>query len=203
MGDAFPEPSQLQKVGRWQFSLRRMFAATTAVATVLGLATWGGWVQSDAVVYLSMAVVAAVFSSTARRVLLGSCVILGASWLAMILGEMLFGNYGRFGVHPRSFWIIAGFLTASAVILRRFTKAGPFSLVASLVLAEVFVAIVIVYTCGYPTLFEAFDSEHREFVLLHLRGWFPTVQQWLIVVPWLTGIVLGEVLTRRKKASDR
>ena len=71
-------PKPMQELGRYQFSLRRMFIATTAVAAVFGLAVWGGWVHSDAVVYLSIAVVAAVFSSIARRTLLGGCVILGA-----------------------------------------------------------------------------------------------------------------------------
>ena len=202
MGGACPKSPQSQKAGRWQFSLRRMLAATTAVAAVLGLAAWGQWVHSDAVVYLSIAGVAAVFSSTARRTLLGGCVILLAFWLAMVLGEIAFGMHGRSG-DPRSFWIFAGLLMLSAMILRLYTKAGALSLAGSLVLSELFTAIVIVYTYGCPTLFEAFDSENRQFALQHLRGNFPTVQQWLIVVPWLTGIVLGELLVRFKKAGDR
>lgn len=202
MGDVRPKPSQSQKLGRWQLSLRQMLAATTAAGTVLGLAAWGGWVQSDAVVYLAIAVVAAVFSSTARRTLLGVCIILGTFWLAMVLGEIAFGPGGRFTPNPLSFWVFAGLLTLSAMILRRFTKADAFSLVASLVLAEVFAAIVIVYTYGCPTLFNAFDSENRDSVLRHLRIWFPIFPQWLIVVPWLTGIALGEVLARHKKARD-
>jgi hypothetical protein len=205
MGDACLKPSQLQKVGHSQFSLRQMFIATTGIATVCGLATWGGWICSDAVVYLSIAVVAAAFSSTARRALRGGCVILGAFWLAMVLGEGVFGSTGGSSKWPGplSSWIFAGFLMLSAMVLRRFTKAGAFSLAASLVLAEVFTAIMIVYICVSSTLFEAFDSENRRRVLIELRAWFPTVEQWLIVVPWLTGIVLGELLTRHKKAGDR
>lgn len=202
MGVGCPEPSQRQKVGRWQFSLRRMLAATTAVATVLGLATWGGWIRTDAVVYLSIAVMAATFSSPARRALLGGCVILGAFWLACVLGQIVFGAHGRM-VDPRSMRVFAGLLTLSAMFLRLYTKAGACSLTASLVLAQLFTAIVIVYTYGCPTLFEAFASENREYVLLHLRGNFPTDQQLLIVPPWLTGIVLGEILTRYKKAGGR
>ena len=89
-------PKPMQELGRYQFSLRRMFIATTAVAAVFGLAVWGGWVHSDAVVYLSIAVVAAVFSSIARRTLLGGCVIL-ALWLSFVLGGMLFGDHSLEG----------------------------------------------------------------------------------------------------------
>lgn len=205
MGDVDSKPPQLQKAGRWQFSLRQMLAATTAVAMVLALAAWGGWGHSDAVVYLAIAVVAAVFSSTARRALLGGCVILGAFWLAVLLGETVFGGTGGTGKWPGPLtsWIFAVLLTSSATILRRFTKAGAFSLAASLLLAEVCVALVIVYICVSATLLDAFGSENRWVVLMELRAWFPTVEQWLIVVPWLTGIALGELLARRKKAGDR
>ena len=89
------------------------------------------------------------------------------------------------------------------MILRRFTKAGAFSLAASLVLAEVFAAIAIVYTYGCPTLFQAFQGEHRESVLRHLLIWFPIFPQWLIVAPWLIGIALGELLNRHKKGGGR
>lgn len=203
MNDTCPESSRSQKAGPWQFGLRQMLAATTAVAAVLGLATWGGWVRSDAVAYLSVAVVAAALFAAARRVLLGGCVILGLFWLAMVLGDVVFGTGGRSTPGRLESWLFAGFLMPSATILRRFTKAGALSLAASLVLAEVVAAIAIVYTYGCPTLFEAFDRANREFVLAHLRVWFPAVGQWLIVVPWLTGIVLGELLVRGKKAGDR
>ena len=103
MDAAFPEPSRLQEIRCRRFSLRRMLAATTGVAAVFGLAAWGGWVRSDAVAYLSIAVVAAVFSPAARRVLLGGCVILGTFWLAMVLGEIAFGPGGRLTPNPRSF----------------------------------------------------------------------------------------------------
>lgn len=203
MDTAFPEdPKASQELERYQFGLRRMLAATMALAAVFGLAAWGGWVRSDAAVYLSIAAVAAVFSSGARRALLGACVIIGALWLAMFLGGMVFGMHGR-GCDPRSFWIFAGFLTASAVILRLYTKACVFSLVASLVLAETFAAIVIVYTYGRPTLFQAFANEDRAYVLQHLRNNFVLIQQWLIVVPWLAGIVLGWFFARNRKGRQR
>jgi hypothetical protein len=192
-----------QELGRYQFSLRRMFVATTAVAAVFGLAAWGGWVHSDAVVYLSIAVLASVFSSTARRTLLGSCVILGAFWISLLLGGLVFGYHGR-GVGQGAFWIFAGLLTVFAMILRLYTKAGAFSLVTSLLLTEIFTAMMIVYISAYPTLFEAFaNNEHRAVVLVRLRGNFPIDEQWLIVVPWLAGIVFGEILARQKSADNR
>lgn len=194
MGDSCPEPSPAPKAARWQFGLRQMIAATTAVAAVLSLSAWGGWIHSDAVAYLSIALVAAVFSSTARRALLGGCVIVGAFWLAMVLGHAAFGARGR-GLDPRFLWIFAVLLTPSATILRLCTKAGAVSLATSLLLSEIFAAIVIVYTYGCPTLLEAFARENRHYVLQHLRGnFFTTDQQWLIVAPWLAGIVLGEVV---------
>ncbi len=192
-------PKPMQELGRYQFSLRRMFIATTAVAAVFGLAVWGGWVHSDAVVYLSIAVVAAVFSSIARRTLLGGCVILRALWLSFVLGGMLFGDHSLEG-DRRSLWIFAAFLPVSAMMLRLYTKAGAFSLLVSLLLAEIFAAMAIVYTYGLPTLFQAFASEDRPYAIQHLRSYFPIIEQWLIVTPWLAGIVLGEVLARRRKA---
>jgi hypothetical protein len=203
MDTALPErPKPLPPLRRWQFGLRHILAATTGVAAVLGLAAWGGWLHSDAVEYLLIAVVAGVFSPTARRVLLGGCVILGVFWLAMTLGASLFGVQGR-GVDPRFRWIFAGLLTVSATLLRRYTKAGAFSLAASLLVIEVFMAVVIVYTYGCPTLFEAFGNEHRASAIQHLQSHFPTVEQWWIVTPWAAGIVFGAFWARHTKKGDR
>lgn len=188
-----------RQLGRWQFASRHLLAATTGVALVFGMAAWGGWGTSDAVVYLSIVVVTAVFSPTARRVLLGSLTILAAFWLADRLGAMLFGRRGRW-VDPRSLWVFAAFLAISATILVRYTKAGALSLVASLLLIEVFLAIVIVYTYGCPTLFEAFDNEHRAFVLQHLQHHFLTAPHGWIIAPWFMGIGLGELWTRHRQA---
>ena len=59
---AFPEnPKPARELTRCQFSLRRMFIATTAVAILFAFAAWGGWVKSDAVVYLAIAVLTGVF----------------------------------------------------------------------------------------------------------------------------------------------
>ena len=70
---------------RWQFSLRQLFAAITGIAILLGWALWGGWVRSDAVVYLSIAVLAGVFSCAARQGLIGAGAILAALWLTGVM----------------------------------------------------------------------------------------------------------------------
>lgn len=184
--------------GHRQFGLRRMFVATAGVAVVLGLAAWGGWIHSDATAYLSIVMAAAVMFSRVRRVVLGGCAILIAWWLAMVLAELLFGIQGR-GGNPRGYWIFACILAFFAVVLRTCTKAGTVSLVGSLLLAEAFTAIVIVYTYGYPTLFQALGGERRAYVLQHLRGNFPVREQWLIVPPWLGGIVLGGLLSQLRR----
>jgi len=200
------EPSETNATtpdrNRWQFSLRRMFVATTAVAIVFGLAAWGGWVKSDAVVYLAIAVLAGVFWSAARRALLGACAILGAFSLGWILGAAIFGPPGH-GVPPGLLWTPAVPLAASAALMRVFTRANALSLVVSLVLIEVsFVAFIIYHDFGFSTLFQALEPEHRTVVLRVIVGFFPE-QRWYIAVPWLLGIVLGEVLARHRKSGER
>lgn len=192
--DPRPRPAR----NRHQFSLRRLFVAQTAVAAVIALAAWGGWLKSDAVVYLSLTVLAAVFSATARRALFGFCIILGSFSLASFLAEIAFEPCGR-GPGPRLFWFFSSFLFGSAIILRRWTKATAGSLIASLLLAEIFTAVVIVYIYGYPTLFQAFAREHRKAVFAFLSGQFPGIEQGLIIPPWLAGILVGEFLVRRRK----
>ena len=167
----------------------------------VGLAVAGGWAGSDLVVYLSLAVVAATLSRIARQTILGACVILGASWLALILGDMLFGARGR-SIDPRSFWIAGGFLTVSAAVLCFYGKMGWASLTASLVLAEAVTALVIVYTYGCPSIFQAFNDENRANVIHHLCVWFPTAEQCIIVPFWLAGISLGDFFRQHKKPSD-
>jgi hypothetical protein len=186
---------------RWQFSLRRMFVATTAIAILLSLASWGGWVRSDAVVYLSILVLGGVFSAATRRAILGACSIVAALWLAVVFGQIAFGPAsGRLGVNPESLWIFALLLVAAATLLRLYTRTSAWPLMASLILIEMLIAAVVIYTYGCPTLFQAFSPDNRRYVLIHFRGNFPIVQQLFIVMPWLFGIVLGEVLTRRRKS---
>ena len=189
---------------RWQFSLRQMFAATTGVAVVFALAAWGGWVKSDAVVYLSIVVLAGVFSSFARRAIFGACVILGAFWLTLILvSSVLDVLPGRSLPHSLLPWMIfACLLAISATILRLYMRATAISLAASLLLAEMFTAAVVIYFYGLPTLFQALAAENRQYVFVHFRGNFPVVEQWFIVVPWLLGIVLGELAARRRKSGS-
>ncbi len=125
---------------RWQFSLRRMFVATTAVAILFSLASWGGWVKSDAVVYLSVALLAAVFSAAARRVILGACVIVGAFLIALILGGTVF-DFGRDSWNPVVVWILATFLATSAAFTRMYEGVNTWSLIAAMMLTEVNVTI--------------------------------------------------------------
>ena len=59
--DPIEENAATPERSRWQFSLRRMFVATTAVAVVFSVAAWGGWAKRDAAVYLAIAVLAGIF----------------------------------------------------------------------------------------------------------------------------------------------
>ena len=191
-----------QQLGRWQFGTRHLLAATTGVALVLGLAAWGGWLRSDAVIYSSLALLGGVFSVTLRRVLVGSCVLVGDFGIAMVFGGWLFGLVSC-GVDLRFLWIFAGFSLLSAMLLPRYTKAGPFSLLASLLVAETFVALVIVYVYGGPTLLEAFDRSNRAMVLGRFHDIFPAFLHWWIVGPWLAGIVLREILVQSRRPGGR
>jgi hypothetical protein len=98
--------------------------------------------------------------------------------------------------------VFAGGSDHAAAVLRFYGKMGWASLAASLVFAEAVTAIVIVYTYGCPTLFQAFNDENRAYTIHHLCVWFPTVQQCLIVPPWLAGIFLGDFFRQHKKPSD-
>jgi hypothetical protein len=186
---------------RWQFSIRQMFAAITGIAILLGWASWGGWVQSDAVVYLSIAVLAGVFLRTARRCLLGACTILGTCFLVGFMSECVFGPTGdRIGVDLRAVWIFALVSLSFAVLLRVFTRATAWSLVGSLLLIELFLVAIIIYTYGCPMLHCALAAKYREGVVDHFLIWFPE-QRWYIAAPWLLGIAIGEIIVRRRKPS--
>ena len=182
---------------RGQFTLCRMFVAMIAVAILFGVAAAGGWVKSDTVVYLTIAIIAGVFSRAARRALLGACTILAAFWLALFLGDMAFGLHGR-SVDPRAAWIFAGLLVAAAVFLRLCTRASALSLVASLILVELFVIAVLIYLYGCPTLFSVLTVEDRTAFFVWLRMHF-VEQRWYIAAPWLIGVVLGEIVASRQR----
>jgi hypothetical protein len=186
---------------RWQFSLRQMFAAITGIAILLGCATWGGWIKSDAVVYLSIAILAGVFSRAARRCLLGACTILGTCFLVGFMSEYVFGPTGdRVGVDPRAVWTFALVSLYFAALLRVFTRATAWSLIGSLLLIELFIVAIIIYTYGCRMLHCALAAKYREGVFDHFLIWFPE-QRWYIAAPWLLGIVAGEITVRRQKPS--
>ena len=87
------------------------------------------------------------------------------------------------------------------MFLRLCARATAWSLVASLVMIELFITAVIIYTYGCPTLFQALTPEYREGVFHHFLTWFPE-QRWYIAAPWLLGIVVGETVTRLRKPSS-
>jgi len=195
-----PSNKGLPNPHRWQFSLRQMFAAITGIAIVFGLAAWGGWVKSDAVVYLSIAVLIDVLLRATRSALLGACVILGAFWIAIILPQLVFGPG-----NPESVWIFFVLTMASSGLLRMYTRASVWSLLTSLVLIEILIGAVVVYEYGCPTLFQSFAAEKRAYVFQHFRDSFPSVAEHLLIAgPWLAGIVLGTIFARwRKSGNDR
>jgi hypothetical protein len=201
MATAVPANRESPKGHRWQFSLRQMFVAITGVAILLGWASWGGWVKSDAVVYLAIAVLAGVLSRAARRCLLGACTILGTCVLVGFMSEYVFGPTGdRVGVDLRAVWIFALVSLYFAALLRVFTRATAWSLMGSLLLIELFIVAIIIYTYGCPTLHCALVAKYREGVFDHFLTWFPE-QRWYIAAPWLLGIVVGEIIVRRRKTS--
>lgn len=188
---------------RWQFSLRQMFAATTGVAIVFALAAWGGWVKSDAVVYLSLAVLVGEFVRATRWALMGAGTIIGAFWLAVLLGHIIFGpGVGPHHMTPEAVWIFFVLILASSGLLRMYTNASTWSLLVSLVLIEIFIGAVVVYSYGCPTLFQAFASDNRGSVLWHFRETFPPADIHLLVAaPWLAGIIFGKIVARNRNAS--
>jgi hypothetical protein len=223
MADA-PLESMTSTPGRrpWQFSLRQMFAATTGVAILLGWAAWGGWIKSDAVVYLSVAVLAGVFSRNARQSLLGACILLAVIWLTGALNHLsrIYGLGCNFG--PDDNELTLGALCRSAllvfcvaVFLRTNSHFSRRLLVASLVLIELFVAAVIIHAAGEiyscSTLYEALgfksgvSSVHQSVIRDHTRYYllsrYPG-QVLYIVAPWLLGIAAGEIVARRRKSSN-
>ncbi|MFZ1934825.1 MAG: hypothetical protein WCB27_08355 [Thermoguttaceae bacterium] len=208
-----PANRELPNGHRWQFSLRQMFVAITGVAILLGWASWGGWGKSDAVVYLSIAFSAGVFSRAARRCLVAATLLL-----------ILIGSTGVFPCSP--FLRISGacatitcnvldpwpfFVTAPAAcfctaFLRANRLISFWSLVLSLILGEWFTAAAIVYSCGYETLFQllGFQNSDAFFRELALHQCFPKRfpgQLWYIGAPWLLGIVVGEIMAQRRKPS--
>ena len=197
---AFPEnPKPARELTRCQFSLRRMFIATTAVAILFAFAAWGGWVKSDAVVYLAIAVLTGVFWRAARHALIGAGMILGACWLAAFLAESISHYPGR-TFDPRAVWIFAPLVFSSAALLRACARANVWSLLGSLLLIELFIVAIIIYTYGCPMLHCALAAEYREGVFHHFLECFPE-QRWYIAAPWLLGIVVGEIILRRRKPS--
>jgi hypothetical protein len=194
--------------GRWQFSLRRMFVATTAVAILFSLASWGGWVKSDVVVYLSAAVLAGVFSRNARRCLLRACVLLGIIYLTALLEHLM--RPPRFGLSVGDVDRLEPCSTVSlvfclAVFLRAYSRAKIWSLAGALVVAELLIMAAIFgmlrRNYGCSTLCDlcfgsAVPSKGPEEFTRSLFWAQFADQRWYIVAPWVFGVAVGETLTR-------
>jgi hypothetical protein len=199
---------------RWQFSLRRMFVATTAIAVLFSVASSGGWVKSDVVLYLSAAVLAGVFSRNARRCLLRACVLFGIIYLTAHLEHLMRPPRFGFFLEDVDFGRLEPCSTVSlvfclAVFLRAYSRAKIWSLAGALVVAELLIMAAIFgmlrreYGCS--TLCDlcfgsAVPSEGPEaFTRLHFWAQFAG-QRWYIAAPWLLGIVMGEILVRLRKS---
>jgi hypothetical protein len=205
---------------RWQFSLRQMFVATTGVAIVFGIAAWGGWVKSDAVVCLSIAVLVGVSWRPARQALVGACAIFAAIWITGFWGSMVDALdfvpscfWFAVAVGQRTLWLSALLVFCIAVFLRGKLHTPVLTLVASLVLIELSIAAKLVCvhaSClGCFTLYQAlgFVDTYGDDRALYwwsswsvLAGYFP-VAGLHIATPWLLGIGVGEVIARRRKPS--
>jgi hypothetical protein len=137
----------------------------------------------------------------------GAGVIIAACWLAILLGNVFFGpGPGRRPVSPESIWICVVLITASAALLRMYSKAGIWSLLISLVLIGIVIGAAVVYSYGCPTLFQAMASKNRAYVFEHFCVFFPPAAVAgliLIAAPWLGGIVLGTVFNRWRKSGNR
>jgi hypothetical protein len=189
-----------------------VFAAITGIAILLGWASWGGWVKSDAVAYLSIAVLAGVFSLVARQCLRGACIVVGVIWLTGILDYLerdpIYGSFDYRVVSLATIWSSSLFLLCSAAFLRAHSRISVWMLVASLVLVELFIAARLLYfSGGWSTLYEtlapksqngvhgAFIAQmNRVFLTMRFRD-----QRWYIAAPWLLGIAIGEIIARRRK----
>ena len=212
-----PNPSR--KPNCWQFSLRQMFAAITGVAILLGWAAWNGWGKSDAVVYLSIAVLAGVFSRVARQCLIGAGAILAALWVtgfgsAVIDALDYTTDYLAIIAGWRTLWSCILLVFCIALFLRANFRIGAWVLAASLVLIELSIAADMVYLdasyvgCytlhGALGLTDTYDPGDRtQYAGLSwsvLVKHFPS-QCAYIAIPWLLGIGIGEISVRRRKPS--
>jgi hypothetical protein len=183
----------------WQFGLRRIFVATTAVAVVMGLAASSGLNDAGAMLCLVAGTFVSVFSTSARKAILGVCAIVGALWGACALDGRIGHLFIAGPIAPSgSVWIFVAVLVALAASIRLVLRASAWSMVASLVLAELSIAVVLISAFSNRSLFQTIASE--DFLSSFLDGL--RNQQWYIAAPWLLGVVIGEIIVRRRRASD-
>jgi hypothetical protein len=201
--------------GRWQFSLRQMFAAVTGIALVLGWAKWQGQIESATTIYLSIAVLAGVFSRAARQALVGSCFVISVIWITGVLDEITIVRMGVIlsqGIDPSTLLWSTLLVLCAATSLRANFRIGIWTLAGSFVLIELFVTAAIfdsvLRSFHLSTLNEVlgFGNDRRTEIVARLfRGsmkYHFLKQRWYIAAPWLLGIVVGEVIVRRRSASE-
>ncbi len=203
--------------GRWQFSLRRMFVATTAIAVLFSRASLDGWVKTDIVIYLSIVVLAGVFSDAAQQCLLRACIVFGVIYMTGVLAYLtrppvggVIGGYQ--GISQRALWLCVLIVFCFAVFLRAKSHVTLWSLAGSLALTELFIATAIFLTLrdcyGCSTLYETLGFRSIDALYQRQADWILRSvfigrfadQRWYIAAPWLLGIGFGEILARRRES---
>jgi hypothetical protein len=199
----------------WQFNLRQMFAAITGIAILFGWAAWGGWAHGHVVVYLSVVLVAGILSRAVRRLLMGACLVVLVIWVTGVLRhltEMHLGLYFGGGIDPIALCLSILLVLFSAVFLRAKSHITIWALAGSLIFVELFVAAAILdegrLCFGGSRLFDVLGFNGTDQIAQIRAEWIRQLlvhhllnQRWYIVAPWLVGIVVGEIIVRRRKPS--
>ena len=200
----------------WQFRLRQLFAAIAGIAILLGWASWGGWVNGHVVVYLSMVLLAGIYSRAARRLLMGACLVILVIWVTGVLRhltEIHFGLYfGGDRIDPIALFVSTLLVLCCATFLRANLRISIWALAGSLILVELFVAAAILDEGGLSfqgsRLFDVLGFNGSDQIDQIRADWLRQVlvdhllkQRWYIAAPWLLGIVIGEIIVHRRKPS--
>jgi hypothetical protein len=189
-------------LGRWQFSLRRLLAAVTGVAVVFGCFGMLG-ATSSVVMFLSAAIVTSIFVRFVGTIVLGGSVIFACVYITIILRDLLerwflFMQYkyssgqgrGLSAPHDIYMFLIAlCMLVPSALLLRIFYGLDAKRLLGALIVFEIFLILLVVSIAGDSVVAVLADAISFKFV-----GSYFIQQRWSIVVPWLIGTAIGQML---------
>jgi hypothetical protein len=203
-------PPPDRELGRWQFTLGRMFFATTAVAVLCSMAKLCDWFHTDAVAYMAILLVAAVLSPPVQRVVWGTFTVFAVAMgicVAYTFANIFCLLLNLAGIRISTeqlagWWLGAGVLAFFVAVLRRYYIASGWCLMGSLALLELFVSACYFYSNGCPTLFHLFTAEHRP----KLGSYYVSeclLGQLCFAGFWMAGILLGMVWARLRKSSDR